>query len=208
MRVHIVRVSIGSWRTGGRIFGSRRGFEPAGPGLFEQGPIGAERPHALRRDQAFQLIEHLVWHQVIFIGLIRTGRSEFCGGRQCIDSGKGRDGWNAFQTVGFHDAKPLTQKRLLNSGDWRQSTARITIHGGIAYGHFGSIAGCQEETAFEIGHHPDTRSSNPRLDVLTWNIVALPIKRSSNCFGDDGFVLLNQGFHIEFEMACTDGLGK
>lgn len=123
---------------------------------------------------AFEGVKNLVGHEVGLIGLLLLLRAEFSGGILDVDVGKGGDGGRFGQAFGFHPAEPLAEIVFVDPGDGAEASGGVTIHGGVADGRFGAVAGGEEKGVTNVSKHPDAGGANAGLDVLAGDVVFLP----------------------------------
>ena len=132
-------------------------------------------------------------------------RAQFGGGRLDIDQSQHRKRMALRRTVMFHPTQPLAQPRLVDSGDGAESPAGVAVHGRVAHCGLAAVAGGKEESALEIGDHPDPRTAHPGLDVLQGHVITFPGERAADPSFHHRGIAGNQTADIKFQMAGTGG---
>ena len=66
--------------------------------------------------RAFNRVENIVMHQIFLVGLFAACRAKFGGWGLAIDRRKGRDGIQAFRSLGLQPLKSATEPCFVDSG--------------------------------------------------------------------------------------------
>ncbi len=86
-------------------------------------------------------VEDFVGHQVGLVRLAGRRRPQLGCRLLVVDGGQCRHGADSFRANFFHPVEPAADKRLVDAGNRRQAAGRVAIHGGIADGSLGTVAG-------------------------------------------------------------------
>ncbi len=140
---------------------------------------------------AFDEIEDVVGHEVVFVGLICVLWAEFGGGGLFVDDGECGDvlaGAVDFWAGGFEPAQPVAKEVFVDAGDGGEAACGVAVHGGVADGGFAAVAGGEEKGIAQVGKHPDAGGADAGLDVLQGDVVFFPGEGCALGGGDEGEV--------------------
>ena len=124
--------------------------------------------------------QHIVRHQVSFIGLFRLGRPQFGRGRLLGDDFQKRARRPTAVTVQLEPPQPPAQETLVDAADRAESAGRVAVHRGIADGRLRPVARAQQDGSVQIGEQPRHGGSSPRLNVLKRRIILVPSQASTD----------------------------
>ncbi len=140
---------------------------------------------------AFDEVEDVVGHEVIFVGLGGVLRAEFGTWGLLVDDAERGDGVACavdFRAGGFQPTQPVAEECFVDAGDGGEAAGGVAVHGGVTDGGFAAVAGGEEEGVAEVGEHPDAGGADAGLDVLQGDVVAFPGERRSLGGSDKGEV--------------------